>query len=129
MKILLDTHSLFWFIENEPALTAVACQAIGNPDHEVLISPASYWEIAIKSSLGKWQIPRGYNAFLETAFKTYDFKVLPISPAHTSKLLDMPFHHKDPFDRLLIAQALVEHVPIVSADIQLDAYGVRRIWS
>ena len=128
MKVLLDTHSLFGFIEDSPQLSKAACTAIANPDNEVFISPVSYWEIAIKISLGKWLMPRPYDEFLDVALKTYGFMILPITPAHTSQLLGMPLHHKDPFDRLLIAQALVERIPIVSVDDKFDAYGVVRIW-
>lgn len=93
-----------------------------------MFSPASCWEIAIKISLGKWQLNRPYEEFLDIGLVQYGFLMLPIQPAHTARLIGMPFHHKDPFDRLLVAQALVEQITIVSADGQLDAYGITRIW-
>ena len=128
MKILLDTHTLYWFIEGDAQLSTLARTTVSDPANEVLISPASYWEIAIKVSLGKWRLNRPYEDFLDIGLKQYGFLVLPILPAHTARLIGLLFHHKDPFDRLLVAQALVEQAHIVSADVQLDAYGVTRIW-
>jgi PIN domain nuclease of toxin-antitoxin system len=128
VRILLDTHALYWFIEGGPQLSAPALTAISDPANDVLLSPASYWEIAIKVSMGKWRLNRPYVEFIEIGLQQYEFLVLPILPTHTARLIGMPFHHKDPFDRLLVAQALTEQVPIVSADVQLDAYGVTRIW-
>jgi len=93
-----------------------------------LISPASYWEIAIKVSLEKWQLNRPYEDFINIGLKQYGFLILPILPDHTARLIRMPFHHKDPFDRLLIAQALAEEIPIISADKKFDAYRIKRIW-
>ena len=78
--------------------------------------------------MGKWQLNRPYEDFIDIALKQNGFLVLPVLPTHTARLIGLPFHHKDPFDRLLVAQASTEHVPIVSADAQLDAYGVTRIW-
>ena len=128
MKLLLDTHALYWFIEDDPQLSPRARTAVSDPANEVLFSPASYWEMAIKISLGKWQLNRPYEEFLDVGLTQYGFLVLPIQPAHTARLIALPFFHKDPFDRLLVTQALVEQIPIVSSDAQLDAYGVTRIW-
>lgn len=128
MRILLDTHALYWFIEGDPRLSAPAMTTISDPANEVLLSPSSYWEIAIKVSMGKWRLNRPYQDFIDIALNQYEFLVLPILPTHTAQLIRLPFHHKDPFDRLLVAQAMTEQVPIVSADVQLDAYGVTRIW-
>ncbi|MFO0877867.1 MAG: type II toxin-antitoxin system VapC family toxin [Gemmataceae bacterium] len=128
MRLLLDTHTLFWYIEADPQLSATAATLIQDASNEVLISPASYWEMAIKISVGKWQPARPYNDFMDLALVRYAFSVLPILPTHTAALIGLPFHHKDPFDRLLIAQAVVENVPIVSADATLDAYPIRRLW-
>ena len=128
MKLLLDTHTLYWFIEGNRQLSPQARTVVGDPANEILFSPASYWEMAIKISMGKWRLNRPYEEFLNVGLLQYGFSVLPIQPAHTAGLIGMPFHHKDPFDRLLVAQALVEQLPIVSADEQLEAYGVTRIW-
>lgn len=128
MRVLLDTHAMYWDIEGDPQLSDTARTLIQKTSNEVLVSPASYWEIAIKVSVGKWRLNRPYDDFLDLAFHQYGFQVLPILPAHTARLITLPFHHKDPFDRLLAAQALVEGVPIISNDAVLDAYGVRGLW-
>ena len=128
MRFLVDTHALYWYIDGDPQLCPTARTLIQDAANQVLISPASYWEIAIKVSMGKWKLNRSYEDFMEIGLIKYGFQVLPILPAHTSLLIGMPFHHKDPFDRLLVAQALVEQIPIVSADRDLDQYGIFRRW-
>ena len=101
---------------------------IGNPNNEILISPASYWEMAIKISLGKWKLNQSYQHFIDIALVQYGFSILPVNPVHTEGLIKLPFFHRDPFDRLIIAQSKVENVPVVSADTQFDAYGINRVW-
>jgi PIN domain nuclease of toxin-antitoxin system len=129
VRLLLDTHTLFWYIDGSPQLTATAQRLIQDAKNDILISPASYWEIAIKISLGKWQLNRAYDVFIDIALNQYGFRVLPILPAHTAALIELPFHHRDPFDRLLAAQALVEGIPLVSTDAIFDQYGVNRLWT
>jgi len=128
VRVLLDTHALYWYIEGDSQLSTTARTLIQDAANEVLISPASYWEIAIKISLGKWQLNRPYADFIAIGLQEYGFLILPILPAHTARLIGMPFHHKDPFDRLLAAQALAEEIPLVSADTAFDDYGVTRWW-
>lgn len=128
MRLLLDTHALLWYALADPQLSSTAQQLILDSANEVLISPASYWEIAIKVSINKLVLHRPYQDFMDVCLKRYGFVVLPIEPRHTAALVALPFHHRDPFDRLLVAQALVEAVPIVSIDAALDPYGVRRLW-
>jgi len=128
VRVLLDTHALYWYIEGDSQLSTTARTLIQDASNEVLISPASYWEIAIKISLGKWQLNRPYEDFIDIGLNRYGFLILPILPAHTARLIGMPFHHKDPFDRLLAAQALAEEIPLVSADTAFDDYGVTRWW-
>ena len=130
MRLLLDTHSMYWYIEDDPQLSGRARTLIQDASNEILISPASYWEIAIKISIGKWRLNRPYEEFIDIALNQYGFQVLPILPTHTARLIGLPFPqgHRDPFDRLLVAQVLVEQIPIVSADSPLDAYGVTRLW-
>lgn len=128
MRLLLDTHAMYWYIEGDPQLSMAAQTLVRDTTNEVLISPASYWEIAIKISLGKWKLNRAYEDFINLALNTYSFHVLPILPKHTARVIGLPFHHRDPFDRLLVAQALVEGLSFVSNDAQLDAYGVTRLW-
>jgi len=128
MRVLLDTHALLWFLLNDSRLSATAKSAISDPANEVAVSPASYWEIAIKVALGKFVLPRPYQEFIESQLLRNDFRILHIEPSHTSQLIGMPFHHRDPFGRLLIAQALAEKIDIVSADAKFDLYQVRRLW-
>ena len=130
MRLLLDTHSMYWYIEDDPQLSGRARTLIQDALNEILVSPASYWEIAIKISIGKWRLNRPYEEFIVIGLNQYGFQVLPILPTHTARLIGLPFPqgHRDPFDRLLVAQVLVEQIPIVSADSPLDAYGVTRLW-
>ena len=92
------------------------------------ISPASYWEIAIKVSIGKMTLHKPYEDFMDACLNQHAFTILPILPTHTAKVIGLPLHHKDPFDRLLVAQASVESIPVVSNDAVLDAYGIQRLW-
>jgi PIN domain nuclease of toxin-antitoxin system len=128
--LLLDTHTLLWYALGDPQLSATAQTLILDPTNEILISPASYWEIAIKVSIGKLTLHQPYQDFMDVCLKRYGFVVLPIEPSHTACVAALPYPpgHKDPFDRLLVAQATVEAIPIVSADVALGAYGVRRLW-
>ena len=89
---------------------------------------ASYWEIAIKISLGKYSLPEPYEAFMNRQIEANDFRILHIEPKHTAAVSTMPFHHRDPFDRLIVAQATVEQIAVVSIDSALDAYGITRLW-
>jgi PIN domain nuclease of toxin-antitoxin system len=130
VRLLLDTHAMYWYIENDPQLSSPARALIQDASNEILISPASYWEIAIKVSIGKWRLNRPYEEFIDIGLKRYGFQILPILPMHTARLVGLPFPpgHKDPFDRLIVAQAMAESISIVSADAALDVYGVTRLW-
>lgn len=128
MRLLLDTHTLYWYIEGDPNLSRTAQTLIQDATNDVFISPASYWEIAIKLNLGKWTLNRPYQEFADLATLTYGFAILHIQPTHTANLIGLPPHHGDPFDRLLVAQALAEGLSIVSIDDKLDAYGIIRLW-
>jgi PIN domain nuclease of toxin-antitoxin system len=94
----------------------------------IQVSPITYWEIAIKISIGKYSLPEPYQIFMDREIRINNFRILPIEFKHTAVLIDLPFHHKDPFDRLLIAQANVERIPIISNDKVLDRYSIQRIW-
>ena len=128
MKCLIDTHTLLWYTLNESPLSSTAHQLIINQNNEILISPASYWEIAIKISIGKLILHQPYQDFIDVCLNQYQFNILAITPEHTGALINLPFYHKDPFDRLLVAQAIVENIPIISVDTVLDRYGVQRFW-
>jgi PIN domain nuclease of toxin-antitoxin system len=128
MRLLLDTHSFLWFLLDDPKLSQTAKDSIADPDNDIEISPASYWEIAIKISLNKYSLPEPYEQFMERELATNQFRILPIEPKHTAALTSLPFHHRDPFDRLIIAQAMVERIPVISGDEAFAAYPVTRIW-
>jgi PIN domain nuclease of toxin-antitoxin system len=128
MRVLLDTHALYWYTEGDARLSASAHTIIQDLSNEVLVSPASYWEIAIKVSVGKWLLNRPYEEFVDIGLNRYGFQLLPILPQHTALLIGLPFHHKDPFDRLMVVQAMAENIPIISNDSLLDAYPISRIW-
>jgi PIN domain nuclease of toxin-antitoxin system len=128
VRLLLDTHAFLWFITNDQQLSATATALIADPNNEILISPASYWETAIKISIGKYPLSTPYETFITQGIHGNGFKILPIEPRHTAVLTTMPFHHRDPFDRLLVAQAQVERIAVVSNDGMLDQYGVNRVW-
>jgi PIN domain nuclease of toxin-antitoxin system len=124
MSLLLDTQALLWFILDDTRLSKKAQESIVAPDVLIYVSPASLWEIAIKISLGKYALPASFAAFWDEQFKTNDFSLLPITVSHTARVVDLPFHHRDPFDRLIIAQSLEEGIPVVSNDDMFDHYGV-----
>lgn len=128
MKLLLDTHAFLWFVTDDPQLSAPAKAAIADPNNEILISPASYWEIAIKVSIGKYPLTVPYEQFITQGIKGNNFVILPIEVKHTAVIPTLPHHHGDPFDRLIISQAMEEQVKVVSADTQFDAYPVQRLW-
>ena len=128
MRLLLDTHALIWFASDVAQLSRPALTAITDPAAEKWVSPASYWEIAIKISSGKYALASPYDDFWRGAIDANGFRLLHIVPRHTAPLTTLPYHHRDPFDRLIAAQALVEGMSVVSADAVFDAYGVSRVW-
>ena len=128
MRLLLETHALLWFYLGDPQLSGAANATIVDPANEKWVSPASYWEIAIKISTGKYVLAEPYEDFCRNAIDANGFQVLHILARHTALLTTMTYHHRDPFDRLLVAQALAEGMSVVSADTILDAYGVGRVW-
>jgi PIN domain nuclease of toxin-antitoxin system len=120
VSLLLDTHTFLWFVLDDAQLSTFARSLIEDPSNDVFLSPASYWEIAIKVGLGKLDLRSSYDDFMQRGIAGNDFAILPIEPRHTSLLATLPLHHRDPFDRLLVAQAKVENFAIVSADEALD---------
>jgi PIN domain nuclease of toxin-antitoxin system len=101
---------------------------INDAGNDKLVSPATYWEIAIKVSIGKLALSQSFEDFIDRGIRQNGFDILHIDPRHTGVVATLPFHHKDPFDRLLIAQALAEGIPVVGADAIFDQYGVTRLW-
>ena len=128
MKLLLDTHALLWFLGNDPQLSACGRQNIENPAHKKFVSAASLWEIAIKLSLEKLKLPKPFDEVFPHQLQVNGFELLPISYAHLNQLVLFPFHHRDPFDRLLLAQAVVDEMTIITRDPEFAKYPVKTLW-
>ena len=129
MRLLLDTHAFLWWVGGERPLGRRARAAVADPGNEVLLSIASFWEIAIKISLGRLGIGQPLSRFIAEQLRVNAFSPLEIGLAHAARVAILPFHHRDPFDRMLIAQALQEDLTIVSADRVFGRYGVPRVWA
>lgn len=127
-RILLDTHTIIWMVADETMLGDHARDMLFDSGLTKLVSPASYWEMAIKIKIGKLSLGAEYDEFFAQAIADYDLEVLHVQLHHTSVLTRLDLFHADPFDRLLIAQASVEDIPIVSIDEKFDPYPVLRIW-
>ena len=123
-RLLLDTHALLWWLTDDPALSATAREGLADPVNEPLVSAASVWEIAIKRSLGKLTAPND----LPDRIAEQGFSWLPVSAAHAWQVRELPAHHRDPFDRLLIAQALVERLAIITTDAHFNDYDIEVYW-
>jgi PIN domain nuclease of toxin-antitoxin system len=128
LRLLIDTHVFLWWVDDSPELTAKARNAIANVNNECCLSVASCWEMAIKASLGKLRLAKPVERFITEQVSANGFALLNISLRQASKVEKLPFHHRDPFDRLLIAQAISEKLVIVSADKIFASYGVKVIW-
>ena len=128
MRVLLDTHVFLWWVEGDRALPAKARAALADPANECLLSLASAWELAIKAGLGKLKLALPVKRYIVENVAANDFRMLDIGIAHIGRVETLPPHHGDPFDRLLVAQALEEDIPVVTADPIFRKYGVKRIW-
>ena len=128
MNLLLDTHAFLWFIASDPRLSTRAQSLIQDPGNRRLFSMAGLWEIAIKVSLGKLTLAQPFDQFIPRQLQLNQIEVLAIELPHLAAVVAMPFHHRDPFDRLMAAQCQIEGLPIVSNDPVFDAYSVRRVW-
>lgn len=128
MRLLLDTHAFLWWVDGAPGLGRRARAAVSNPDNEVFVSIASCWELAIKISLGKLRISQNLDRFVPEQLRLNGFSLFAIELRHVVGVAGLPFHHRDPFDRLLAAQALRDQLTIVSADRVFRKYGVTVVW-
>ena len=128
MRLLIDTHTLIWAVDDPTKLSLAATTTLQNPGNDLLLSAATVWELAIKISQGKLILKLPYRQWMDKAIADLKLDLLPITVEYAERLGSLPTHHKDPFDRLMIAQALVENVPVVGADATFDAYGISRIW-
>lgn len=129
MRYLLDTHTLLWFLQDARDLPAVVADRIEAKEADNHVSIASIWEMAIKLSLGKLRVPYSLEEELPRLLEENAFTLLPLACSHLQALSELPFHHRDPFDRTLVAQAQAEGLTVLSRDPSFDAYGVRRKWS
>ena len=128
MKYLLDTHTLIWFLTGDKKLSDKARSLIDNPNNRKFLSIASLWELAIKVSLGKLALNKPFERLFPEQLHFNRIEILDITVDNLIKLTTLPFHHRDPFDRLIIAQAFSEELPIISTDTIFDAYRINREW-
>lgn len=129
MKFLLDTHAFLWFINGDSQLSGYARQQIENLENKRLISTASIWEMAIKVSIGKLKLGLPFTEIYNEHIRGNAIELLEIAPDHLDILKSLFFHHKDPFDRLIISQSIAENIPVLSQDAVFDEYkAVRRLW-
>ena len=127
MKLLLDTHAFLWFVTGDERLSRRARRAMEAEDSELLLSAAVVWEMAIKAGLGRLVLPATVGDYVAEKLAE-GFSVLAIDWVHAAAVEQLPLHHRDPFDRLLAAQALSERLPLVSSDPLFRSYGVKVIW-
>ena len=128
MRVLVDTHVFLWWIEGNRALPVKARAALADRDNECLISLVSVWELAIKAGLHKLKLALPVQRYVVEHVAANGFRMLDIQMAHVGRVESLASHHGDPFDRLLVAQALEERIPVVTADPVFRDYGVKRIW-
>jgi PIN domain nuclease of toxin-antitoxin system len=128
MRLLLDTHAFLWWVTDDDRLSAQARAAIGTPDNDVFLSAASAWEIITKSRIGRLPLHEPVDGFIGRHLEENAFQPLSISMRHAFELETLPDLHRDPFDRMLVAQALAEQMPLVTGDEAVRAYPVTTIW-
>lgn len=128
MNLLVDTHVLIWFAEGSPRLSKKAKTCLESAENQIFYSVASIWEMAIKSGLGKLHLKRTLDLKFRHQLLENGFQELSVEYEHVTYSGLLPFHHRDPFDRLLTAQAIVEGFSVVSHDSQLDPYPINRLW-
>ena len=128
MRYLLDTHTLLWFISEDKKLSDRAHRLILDSNSEIFLSIASLWEIAIKVNIGKLALEQPFEQLFPKELHFHKIRILDITVDSLARLTALPVHHRDPFDRLIIAQALVEGLPIIGVDSAFDAYDVSREW-
>lgn len=128
MRLLLDTHVLLWWVDDDPQLSTQARNLISDAENDCYVSLVSAWEMAIKCATGKLKLAVSVHRYYQEHLPANDFLLLPIDLKHATLVETLPLHHRDPFDRLLIAQSWQEGLTLVSSDTAFDAYGATRIW-
>lgn len=128
MRLLLDTHTFIWWAIRKERLSPTAIGLCEDRNNDLFLSMVSLWEMQLKTQLGKLQFKLPLNELIEAQQRINGLQLLPIEPQHIYALSQLPFHHKDPFDRLLVAQAITEKLPLISADPTLSAYPAQILW-
>lgn len=128
MRLLLDTHAVLWYVDQDHLLSTAAHAAMTDPANDLLVSAGTILEVAIKVGLGKLTLSGPYRSWMEQATIDLRAVVLPVTIGYAAVQATLPPHHRDPFDRLLVAQAQFEGIAIVSNDTVLDRYGINRLW-
>ena len=128
MRVLLDTHAFLWWIAEDDRLSSTARRAMADGGNTLLLSAASGWEIAIKVGLGRMDLPRPIGSFLSEQLRENQIDVLAIQMSHALRVQELPPLHRDPFDRMLVAQAQLERLPILTADASIARYDVEVLW-
>ncbi|PNW51295.1 UNVERIFIED_CONTAM: twitching motility protein PilT [Euhalothece sp. KZN 001] len=128
MRLLLDTHTFIWFVTDSPQISITAKTLIEDEYNQKLLSIGSIWEMAIKHSLGKLSFKLPFMSFITSQMQQNSMELLNIQVEYLNVVASLPLHHRDPFDRLIIAQAMVEQIPVVGRDKAFDSYSVQRLW-
>ena len=128
MRLLLDTHAFLWFIGGDERLSAKAKEAIADLENEVFLSVASLWEIAVKINVGKLKLPRPFGELIPEQLMQNEIAILRFELSHMTRYVDLPLHHRDPFDRLIVVQSQMEEMPLVSKDETFGSYDVDLLW-
>ncbi len=128
MRVLLDTHAFIWWVTNNSQLSDAARACIADSDNNVFLSTASAWEVVIKVNIGKLVLPEPPKSYIPSRLASNQFESLPIQTNHVLQVTALPNHHRDPFDRILIAQSQVEQMPILTADYLIVQYSINVIW-
>ena len=128
MRLLLDTHTFIWYTTDSSRLTATGRSLIDNGENDILLSTARVWEMAIKHSIGKLTFSMPFMEFIKQQIAVNRIDILEITFDHIEVVASLPLHHRDPFDRLIIAQSMAQQIPILSVDAIFDAYAIARLW-
>lgn len=128
MKALLDTHAFLWWITDNPQLSSTVKYILSNRSNQIFFSAASGWEIAIKAQVGKLDLPSNPEIYIAEQLEINSFQILPIELKHSLQTYYLPNHHKDPFDRILVAQSQVENLPLLTRDGKISLYEINIIW-
>jgi len=128
MRLLLDTHAFIWYTTDSSRLTATGRSLIDNGENDILLSTASVWEMAIKHSIGRLTFSMPFMEFIKQQIAVNRIDILEITFDHIEVVASLPLHHRDPFDRLIIAQSMAQQIPILSLDAIFDAYAIARVW-